>query len=207
MNQWRASFRCLTFGTAFLLAACASQKAQISPEVTSGLTQVRAQAVQIKQQLTRTNESARTLSKSSGSELPKSLDAVSANLDSLDSTVGVTRQAVRSVQEQVAAYFYNWDKETRAMSDEMQKTSQKRQAEAAASFQALRDSIGDVRSGLSQYMSEMSEIVTYLRTDLTEAGLHAVSSRLSDTMAGEPTIQRNLDAVISKIDAIQSTKK
>jgi len=70
----------------------------------------------------------------------------------------------------------------------------------------LRASIGDVRSGLSQYMSEMSEIVAYLRTDLTPAGLHAVSSRLSDTMAGEPAIQRNLDAVISKIDAIQNTK-
>ena len=206
MNPWRASFRCLTFGTAFLLAACASQKAQISPEVTSGLTQVRAQAVQIKQQLTRTNESGRTLSKSSGSELPSSLDAVSANLDSLDSTLGVTRQAVRSVQDQVAAYFFNWDKQTRAMSDEMQKASQKRQAEAAASFESLRASIGDVRSGLSQYMSEMSEIVAYLRTDLTPAGLHAVSSRLSDTMAGEPAIQRNLDAVISKIDAIQNTK-
>jgi len=206
MNPWRSSFRCLGLGTAVLLAACASQKAQISPEVASGLTQVRAQAVQIKQQLTRTNESGRTLSKSSGSELPSSLDAVSANLDSLDSTLGVTRQAVRSVQDQVAAYFFNWDKQTRAMSDEMQKASQKRQAEAAASFESLRASIGDVRSGLSQYMSEMSEIVAYLRTDLTPAGLHAVSSRLSDTMAGEPAIQRNLDAVISKIDAIQNTK-
>jgi len=206
MNPWRSSFRCLGLGTAVLLAACASQKAQISPEVASGLTQVRAQAVQIKQQLSRTTESARTLSKSSGSELPSSLDAVSANLDSLDSTLGVTRQAVRSVQDQVAAYFFNWDKQTRAMSDEMQKASQKRQAEAAASFESLRASIGDVRSGLSQYMSEMSEIVAYLRTDLTPAGLHAVSSRLSDTMAGEPAIQRNLDAVISKIDAIQNTK-
>jgi len=28
----------------------------------------------------------------------------------------------------------------------------------------------------------------------------------SETIAGEPPIQRNLDAVISKIDAIQSTK-
>ena len=111
------------------------------------------------------------------------------------------------MQDQVAAYFYNWDKQTRAMSEEMQKTSKKRQAEAAASFQALRASIGDVRTGLSQYMYEMSEIVKYLRTDQTPAGLHAVSSRLSDTIAGEPTIQRNLDAVISKIDAIQSTKK
>ena len=56
MNPWRASFRCLTFGAAFLLAACASEKAQISPEAASGLTQVRAQAVQIKQQLSRTTD-------------------------------------------------------------------------------------------------------------------------------------------------------
>ena len=206
MKQWRASFRCLTFGTAFLLAACASQQAQISPEAASGLTQVRAQAVQIKQQLSRTTESARTLSKSSGSELPSSLDAVSANLDSMDSTLGVTRQAVRSVQDQVAAYFYNWDKQTRTMSEEMQKTSKERQAQAAASFQSLQASIGEVRTGLSQYMYDMSEIVKYLRTDQTPAGLQAVSSRLNDTIAGQPTIQRNLDAVISNIDAIQSTK-
>ena len=91
MNPWRSSFRCLTFGAAFLLAACASEKAQISPEAASGLTQVRAQAVKIKQQLSTTTESARKLSKSSGTELPSSLDAVSANLDSLDSTLGVTR--------------------------------------------------------------------------------------------------------------------
>ena len=206
MNPWRSSFRCLGLGTAVLLAACASQKAQISPEVASGLTQVRAQAVQIKQQLTRTNESGRTLSKSSGSELPSSLDAVSANLDSMDSTLGVTRQAVRSVQDQVAAYFYNWDKQTRTMSEAMQKTSKERQAQAAASFQSLQASIGEVRTGLSQYMYDMSEIVKYLRTDQTPAGLQAVSSRLNDTIAGQPTIQRNLDAVISNIDAIQSTK-
>ena len=206
MNQWRASFHCLTFGSAFLLAACASQQSQISPQVASGLTQVRAQAVQIKQQLSRTNESARTLSKSSDSELSSSLDSVSANLDSLDSTLGVARQAVRSVRDQVAAYFYNWDKQTRAMSEDMQKTSKERQAEAAASFQSLRDSIGDVRTGLSEYMSDLSEIVTYLRTDQTPAGLQAVSSRLNDTIAGQPKIQRNLDAVISKIDAIQNTK-
>jgi len=206
MNPWRSSFRCLTLGTAVLLAACASQKAQISPEVASGLTQVRAQAVQIKQQLSRTTESARTLSKSSGSELPSSLDAVSANLDSLDTTLGVTREAVRSVQDQVVAYFYNWDKQTRTMSEEMQKTSKERQAQAAASFQSLQASIGEVRTGLSQYMYDMSEIVKYLRTDQTPAGLQAVSSRLNDTIAGQPTIQRNLDAVISNIDAIQSTK-
>jgi hypothetical protein len=51
-------------------------------------------------------------------------------------------------------------------------------------------------------MSDMREIVKYLRTDQTAAGLDAVSSRLSDTIAGEPVIQRDLDNVIAQIDAI-----
>ena len=203
MNQWRASFfRYITFGAAFLLAACASQKQQISPQATAGLAQVRAQAVELKQQLSRTTDSARTLSKSSGSDLPSSLDSLSGNLDSLNSTLGVARTAVSSVHAQVATYFANWDKQTAGMSAEMQKTSKQRQAEAAASFESLSASIARVRTVLSQYMSDMSEIVKYLRTDQTPAGMDAVSSRLSNTIASEPVIRRDLDNVIAQIDAI-----
>ena len=207
MNQWRASFRCLTLGTAFLLAACASEKAQISPEAASGLTQVRAQAVQIKQQLSRTTDAARTLSKSSGSDLASSLESVSANLDTLKSTLGVSRQAVRSAQDQITAYFANWDKQSRGMSEELQKTSKQRQAEAAASFESLRASTDAVRAGIWPYIDDMSETVKYLRTDQTKNGVDAVSSRLSSTIASEPAIQRNLDSVISKIDAIMAKKQ
>jgi hypothetical protein len=206
MDQLRAGFfRYLTFGAAFVLAACTSQQ-QISPMATSGLTQVRAQAVQIKQQLSRTNDSARTLSKSSGSDLASSLESVSANLDTLKSTLGVSRQAVRSAQDQVTAYFANWDKQSRGMSEEMQKTSKQRQAEAAASFEALRASTDAVRAGIWPYIDNMSETVKYLRTDQTKNGVDAVSSRLSSTIDSEPPIQRNLDSVIAQIDAIMAPK-
>ena len=125
MNQWRASFfRYLTFGGAFLLAACASQQ-QISPQATSGLTRVRAQAVQLKQQLSSTADSARTVAKSSGSDLSNSLNSLSANLDRLTSTLGISRRAVRSSQDQMTAYFASWDKQSRRMSEETQKTSKR----------------------------------------------------------------------------------
>ena len=202
MNQWRASFfRYLIFGAAFLLAACASQQ-QIAPQATSGLTQVRAQAVQLKQQLSRTNDAARTLSKSSGTDLASSLESVSANLDTLKSTLGVSRQAVRSAQDQITAYFANWDKQSRGMSEDLQKTSKQRQAEAAASFETLRTSVDAVRAGIWPYIDNMTETVKYLRTDQTKNGVDAVSSRLSSTIDSEPPIQKNLDSVISQIDAI-----
>jgi chromosome segregation ATPase len=206
MNQWRTSFsRYSIFGAAVLLAACASQQ-QIAPQATSGLTQVRAQAVQLKEQLSRTNDSARTVSKSSGSDLSSSLNSLSGNLDSLKSTLGISRQAVRSAQDQISAYFANWDKQSRGMSEEMQKTSKERQAQAAASFETLRSSIDAVRAGIWPYIDNMSETVKYLRTDQTKNGVDAVSSRLSSAIDSEPPIQRNLDSVISQIDAIMAAK-
>jgi hypothetical protein len=208
MNLSHANFlRHLTCGVALLLAACASQEREISPQATSALTQVRTQAVQLKQDLGRTNESAKTLSKSEGPELSSSLSSLSGNLDTLNSRLGMGREAVKSAQDQVAAYFANWDKQTRGMSEEMQKTSQERQTEAAASFDSLRASIGAVRSDLSPYVSDMGEIVEYLRTDQTSAGLDAVSPRLSDAIDREPTIQQDLDNVIAEIDAIQNVKQ
>jgi chromosome segregation ATPase len=206
MNQWRASFfRYFIFGTAFLLAACASQQ-QISPQATSGLTRVRAQAVQLRQQLSSTADSARTVAKSSGSDLSNSLNSLSGNLDRLTSTLGISRQAVRSAQDQITAYFANWDKQSRGMSEDMQKTSKQQQAEAAASYESLRASIDAVRGRIWPFISDMSEIVKYLRTDQTKNGVDAVSSRLSSTIDSEPPIQRNLDSVISQIDAIMAPK-
>jgi hypothetical protein len=208
MNAPYAScFRHLTYAAALLLAACASQEREISPQATSALTQVRAQAVQLKQDLSRTNESAKTLSKSEGPELSSSLSSLSGNLDSLNSRLGMGREAVKSSQDQLATYFANWDKQTRGMTGDMQKTSQERQAEAAASFDSLRASIGAVRNDLSPYVSDMGEIVKYLRTDQTSAGLDAVSPRLSNAIDREPTIQRDLDNVIAEIDAIQNVKQ
>jgi len=150
MNQWRASFfrasffRYLTLAAVFLLAACASEQ-QIPPQATGGLTRVRAQAVQIKQQLSSTADSARTVSKSSGSDLSNSLNSLSGDLDRLKSTLGISRQTVRSAQDQINAYFANWDKQSRGMSEDLQKTSKQRQAEAAASYESLRASIDAVR--------------------------------------------------------------
>ena len=207
MNQWGASFfRYLTFGAAFLLAACASQE-QIAPQATIGLPQVRAQAVQLKQQLSRTTDSAKKLSKSSDADLAGSLESVSGNLDTLKTTVGVSREAVLSAQEQITTYFANWEKQSQGLSADMQKTSKERQAEASASFESLRDSIVAVRAGIWPYIDDMSEIVKYLRTDHTKNGLDAVSSRLSNTIGKEPAIQKDLDSVISKIDAIMAKKQ
>ena len=104
-------------------------------------------------------------------------------------------------------YFDQWAQETNSMPSDLQQTSQERQAQAAVSFKSLRGSIDNVRKNTWPFMNDLNAVDQYLRTDQTQAGIDAVSPRISKTLEVEPVIQRDLDQVIAQIDAIQSTGK
>jgi hypothetical protein len=200
-------FRHLTCVAALVVAACSTTSQQISPQATGGLTDVRAQAVQLKQQLSRTADSARNVSKSSASDLKTSVEVLSSSVKNLNSTLASGSYSVAVAQEQVRKYFDQWAQETNTMPTDLQKTSQERQAEAAASFKSLRSSIDNVRTNTWPFINDMNAVADYLRTDQTQAGVDAVSPRISKTLDAEPVIQRDLDQVIAQIDAIQNTNK
>jgi septation ring formation regulator EzrA len=164
---------------------------------------VRAEAVRIKEQLGRTAAATRKLAKSRASNLAGSLDSFSTNLGNLKSTLAGARETVRAPENQTTAYFASWDEQLRRMSEEMQKTGQKRQAEVMASFAALRADLAEVRDSLKPFVDALSEIEQYLRTDQTKAGLDTVSSRLRSTADQEHVIRRGLDKLTQQIDTIQ----
>ena len=75
MFQHHVGFsRYVTYVAVLLLAACATKSQQIAPQATGGLTDVRAQAVALKQQLSRTTDAARKVSQSSATDLKNSRD-------------------------------------------------------------------------------------------------------------------------------------
>ena len=202
MNRWQVVFsRTLAAGFALLLAAGAS--GEVSPQASSGLTQVRAEAVRIKEQVGHTAAATRKLARSRASNLAGSLDSLSTNLGNLKSTLAGARETVRATEDQTTAYFARWDEQLTGMSEEMQKTGQKRQAEVMASFAAVRADLADVRTSLKPFVDALSEMEQYLRTDQTKAGLDTVSSRLRSTAEQEHVIRRDLDKLIKQIDTIQ----
>jgi len=155
----------------------------------------------------RTTDAARKVSQSSATDLKNSLEILSSSLNSLNSTLAQGSYTVAVAQEQVRKYFDQWAQETNAMPSDLQQTSQERQAQAAVSFKSLRGSIDNVRKNTWPFMNDLNAVDQYLRTDQTQAGIDAVSPRISRTLEVEPVIQRDLDQVIAQIDAIQSTGK
>src|SRR5690349_3262324 len=200
MNGWQVVFsRALAAGLAVVVFT-AGAAGEISPQAASGLTQIRAEAVRIKEQVGLTAAAARKLARSRGSNLAASLDSFSTNLGNLKSTLAGARETVRTTEDQTTAYFARWDEQLRGMTEEMQKSGQKRQAKVAASFAAVRADVAEVRASLKPFVDALSEIEQYLRTDQTKAGLDTVSSRLRSTADQEHVIRRGLDKLTKQID-------
>jgi hypothetical protein len=108
-----------------------------------------------------------------------------------------------AAEDQTSAHFAQWDEQMRGMSEQLQQSGQKRQAEVKAGFNAVRTELGDVGKSLKPFVDEMSEMEQYLRMDQTKAGLNTISSRLRTTADREHVIRRDLDNLIQQIDAIQ----
>lgn len=202
MYRWQAAFR-RALVVSFALLPVAGAAKEISPQVSSGLTQLRTEAVRVKEQVSNAAAAARKLATSRRSNFAGALDSFSKNLASLRSTLAGGREAVRDVDDQTAAYFTKWDEQLRGMSEDLQKSGQKRRAEAMASFDAVRGDLAEVRSSLTPFVDELSEVEKYLQMDQTKAGLSTVSSRLTSTAERWPVIRRDLDKLIQRIDAIQ----
>jgi len=202
MNGWQVLFAgTLAAGLALLLTAGAAQ--EVSPQASTSLAQVRADAVRIKEQMSRTAAAARKLARSRSYNLVASLDAFSSSLGGLKSALASGGAAVTAAEDQTSAYFAKWDEELRGMSEQLQASGQKRQAEVKRSFSAMRTELADVRESLKPFVDEMSEMERYLRMDQTKAALNTISSRLTSAADREHVIRRDLDKLIQQIDAIQ----
>src|SRR5690349_16711471 len=92
MNGWQVVF---SRGLAVVVFT-AGAAGEISPQAANGLTQIRAEAVRIKEQVGRTAAAARKLARSRGSNLAASLDSFSTNLGNLKSTLAGARETVRT---------------------------------------------------------------------------------------------------------------
>jgi hypothetical protein len=202
MSRWQAALR-RTLAVSLALLPLASAAKETSPQISSGLTQVRTEAVRVREQVSNAALAARRLASSRRSNVPNSLASFSKSLAELKSSLAGGREAVRAVEDQSAAYFTKWDEQLRGMSQDLQKSGQKRKAETVASFDAVRGDLAEVRTSLKPFVDELSEVEKYLQMDQTAAGLNTVSSRLTSTADRWPVIRRDLDRLIQRIDAVQ----
>src|SRR5688572_8658558 len=123
-----------SFGAAALammtLTGCASDNAELPPQMTQNLADLRDNLMQGKGQVQTTTSAARDLIQRPQSNVGPQIDRFVQHVDSLDRLATNNRQQFASADERSQAYFAHWDQQLQGMSRSMAETGEQRRTDA-----------------------------------------------------------------------------
>src|SRR5687768_3138770 len=189
------------FGAAALammiLTGCAS-KAELPPQMTQSLADLRDNLMQGKSQVQTTCNAARDLTQRPQSNVQPQVDRLVQNVDSLDRLATNNRQQFASADERAQAYFAHWDQQLQSMSSSLAESGEQRRTDSMRSYEELKKRVDALRSEFRPFMGKMNEISRYLKTDSTSAGVKAVTPQIKDALDREKDVMSKADAVIDR---------
>lgn len=122
-------------------------------------------------------------------------------LASLDSHAKRVRDAAASMQKSGAAYLDQWNEQLAQISNEdIRKRSEKRQADVAKSLENLQSDYQKLADSFKPFMSDLRDIESVLKTDLTGAGLDSIKKIASKVTKQADKIYSLADKVASDFD-------
>jgi DNA repair exonuclease SbcCD ATPase subunit len=196
---------CAVLGVGALLAGCASQ-AELPPQTTQQLGDLRDQVVQGKAQIQTTCNAARDLTTRPQSQIEPQIKRLQDGIDRLEKLANGGRSQFNNSQQQTEAYFAQWKTELDGMSEDLQRAGTERRTKAMASYAELKRRVESLRQEFRPNMESLREISKYLQTDTTAAGVKAVTPRIDKVLDQENKLMQYCDAVIEQIDAMRGGK-
>jgi DNA repair exonuclease SbcCD ATPase subunit len=187
------------------VAGCASQ-AELPPQITQNLVDLRDSIQQGKAQVQTTCNAARDLTQRPQGDLQAQIDRLTRSIAALDDLATNNRKSFASADEHAQAYFAQWDQQMQGMSQSLAEQGQQRRAESQASFAELKSRIQVLKQEFRPFMSSLLEVSKYLQTDTTASGVRIVTPQINTALDRENAIMAKADAVVAQIDAMRGGK-
>jgi chromosome segregation ATPase len=115
-------------------------------------------------------------------DLRDQFDAFSSSLKKLDATRTDLSEQISEVQTKSQAYLAGWsDQMTNIQSEELRQRSSQRKDEVTAKLKTVEDSYQGVQNSFKPFTQDLTDIQTYLGTDLTAGGVASIKDVVAKT--------------------------
>src|SRR3954454_8452714 len=155
----------------FSIIGCASEKAELPPQMTQDLVTMRDQLVQGKAQVQTTCNAARDLTTRPQAQLKPQIDRLVSSIAAIEDLATNHRKQFGTADERAQAYFAHWDTQLSGMSESLAMKGQERREKSQKSFADLKARTGGLKQEFRPFMTSLTEVSRYLQTDTTAAGV------------------------------------
>jgi hypothetical protein len=113
---------------------------------------------------------------------------------------------IAEMEANAQVYFENWSNQIGGIGSENIRTlSQERKADVSAKFEVAKTSYAGVKDSLKPFISDMSDIQTYLNNDLTAGGLGAIKDTVMRTKTDAVPVRDSIRKLQSDFTALAAS--
>jgi hypothetical protein len=137
-------------------------------------------------------------------DLKKSFDKYSDNVDKLDKEGKKVLKRVEEMKSRSKEYFAEWEKEGDAFTNsEIRELSAERRNRLAEIYARVPAAGYGVKGNYNAYLTDLKEIQKYLSTDLTPNGVVAITPVAKKSVQDLDLLKESLKPVITALDEIK----
>lgn len=204
MHRSLLSLPVVAAGLAVLLTAgCATTGYQKASKTSNSLVQLRTDVWMGNQQVKAVEQSLTRLMQPGTANLAPLYQSFTSELRKLESVAATARQGADAVQRNRDTYFTAWLTELETVQNtNFRMQGEARRKEMYAQFANIERALGQVRAAYQPLLSNLHDIETVLRNDLTAHGLQTVQSAVAQTRTGATGVNGAIRGAIVQMDQV-----
>jgi len=194
-----------------LLTGCASEKpktAAAKPAAPApapvSLAQVKSELMGSKAQLQATTDSLNKLQKSSPADAQANYNAFTEHYLKLQSQSQTLSTRAADLKTRASTYFATWDKQAAVENPELRRGAVQQRAEAQRTYSSIVNEMELASLSFKPYMSNLADVGSYLKGNLSPATLNSISDLVARTTAQSKEVDTHIAAIVSGVDKIGS---
>lgn len=205
-HKTRATFVCtLLFGVTTFMLGCAKTGMERSEEATTTMQTVADEISQIATQLDATGASLDDLTRTGQSDVGKAFQSFSADVAKMEKLEKQFTKHADEMRTRGKEYFAEWKKQGDAYTNpRIRELSEQRRAALGEIYGGIAEAGIGVKSAFRAYMSDLTEIQTYLSNDLTPKGLDAITPSTDKVVRDGESLKDAVNRVQTAIDRATS---
>jgi uncharacterized phage infection (PIP) family protein YhgE len=188
-------------GALAFVSACQSEGHQQADSTAMSMDGLRTAAVTLKERVSAVATSLAAVVEKAEVDPKAPFEQYSANVSSLKDGISRVESGVNTMKSQGQTYFAEWQKQAATITDpDLKKKAEERREKLSKALTAVADAMTAARTELTPFLKSNEDLHTYLKNDLTPAGIKSISDKSKQCGKDAKSIGKKLDDVVEAVD-------
>lgn len=184
-----------------LAAACETSGHQRADSTAMSMDGLRAASVALKDKVTAVSTSLATVVEKADVDPQTPFKQYVKDVSALKDALNRADTNLKAMKDQGQTYFAEWQKQAASISDpDLKKKAEERREKLSKAIAEVSEAMAAARGEIAPYVKTSEDVQTYLKNDLTPAGVKSADDKSKQMSKDAKSIGKKLDDVVEALE-------